>query len=64
MKMPNISTEEMISRGRYAAQVLKLHPMKKKIEGDTCYQTTWMPKTALGLYRTLWRILADGDIQE
>lgn len=53
-------TEEQ-RRGELLAEVLKLRKRQGPADPYPRYQTTWGSKTALGLYRTIERIVLDGE---
>lgn len=52
----DIPETEKIERGELIAEILML-----KKDKDNRYKTTWGTKTALGLYRTMERIVKDGE---
>lgn len=51
-----LTEQEETKRGELIAQVLKLKKGK-----DGYYKTDWGAKTALGLFRTIERIVKDGE---
>ncbi len=54
---PVIDDAEETRRGRLLAEVLQL-----KMDKHTfCFNTTWGDKTHLGLFRTVARIVIDGE---
>jgi hypothetical protein len=64
--MENITEKEEERRGLLLVDVLNLKPCKgetRTIDGKerVLYCTTWGTKTALGLYRTVERIIKDGE---
>ena len=56
-----LTTQEEIRRGELLATVLHLRKHKGATDSEPRYQTDWGSKTALGLYRTVERILLDGE---
>jgi hypothetical protein len=58
---PDVSEAEELRRGELLAEVLHLRKRKGPTDSEPRYQTTWGSKTALGLYRTVERIVLDGE---
>ena len=48
-------------RGELLAEVLRLRKCRGSTDCESRYQTTWGSKTVLGLYRTVERIVLDGE---
>jgi hypothetical protein len=55
-----ITEAEELKRGELLAEVLGLKQIRSGDEKGR-YRTTWGTKTALGLYRTVERIIVDGE---
>lgn len=55
-----LTEQEEIRRGELLAEVLHLRPIRIGEETGR-YRTTWGSKTALGLFRTVERIILDGE---
>ena len=58
MTTPQISEQEETRRGELLAEIL--HLKRSKTECGR-YLTVWGTKTALGIYRTVERIVLDGE---
>lgn len=56
MSAAKIDDTEALRRGLKIAEILSL---RKNSEGR--YQTTWGTKTALGLFRTMERLILEGE---
>jgi len=48
-------------RGKLLAEVLQIKRIKTSPGQVGCFQTTWGTKSALGLFRTVERIILDGE---
>lgn len=55
-----LNEQEATRRGELLAEVLHLRLIRSGSDAGR-YQTTWGTKTALGLYRTVERIILDGE---
>ena len=57
----DLTEQEELRRGELLAEVLRLRKRKGATDREPRYQTDWGSKTALGLYRTVERIVLDGE---
>ena len=58
-----LSEDEERRRGKLIATILRLRVIRKENGGDfsELYRTEWGTKTALGLFRTMERLVLDGE---
>ena len=56
-----LTEQEETRRGELLSAVLHLRKRKGPTDSEPRYQTEWGSKTALGLYRTVERIIVDGE---
>lgn len=55
-----LTEQQETKRGELLAEVLQLRLIRSGKDAGR-YRTTWGTKTALGLYRTVERIILDGE---